>query len=311
MKRAVVLWVVATVASSLYAGGIVCDQDLTNETSGSCAEVTGGEFKDGGWINSGGGNVIFKAPSRIDKGWAQVDFIVDDISTSLQNKGKCIFFSMYDCEEMHQRLCTMKTYVRIRDEPERAYYLEFKARDIKKLHGEGETRLHTRNDWEKYYGKEMHIRFMWGPDRVVSMEYPKQDGSGDYETVTRGDYNITNIRYVVVGADGSYGCTFTGFRYTRLRVYDDAAGDDVPVAGHPARSPAHGDTRNFCRLAGDKIVFDLEGNRRASVYNLRGVRIASIGSRSPSLGLDALPPGRYSVRIAGEGAARHFPLLIR
>ena len=311
MKRIVILLSICAAAYSVYAGGIVCNQDLTKQTSGTCAKVSGGTFKDGGWINSGGGKVVYTAPSKIDKGWAQISFIVDDISTSLQNQDKCIFFAIYDCAAMSQGSCAMKAYVRIRRESSRAYYLEFKARDTKLLHGEGETRLNTRNDWKKYYGKEVHIKFLWGPDRIITMEYPKQDGSGQYATVKRGDYNITNIKYIVVGSEGSYHCTFTGFRYTNLQVYDESASGDQVAVQLPANASSYLNARNCYSISGDKIIFSLKENETASVYDLRGKMIRLVDFSSSSIGADELTSGQYFITVSGAGAVDNIPLLIK
>lgn len=308
MKGFVVSLVIVLATVSVYAGGVVCDHDLTQD-GGGCATVTGGSFEQGGWVGSNGGRVLYTSPQPIDKGWAEVSFIVDDISTDLQNKRKCIFFAIYDCAAISQHSCAMKAYVRIRKESERPYYIEFKARDVNQLHGEGETRLYNRDDWKNYYGKEVHLKLMWGPDMVITLEYPEQDGSG-YKTVTRGNYNITNIKYVVVGAEGSYDCSFTGFRYTRLQVYDHEATGSTPVVGQgmPLSSP----TPASCyRIAGDQVFFDLRNNESASIYDLKGNMVRVITPAMSALPTSDFSSGRYMLTVSSPTTTSRVPLLIK
>ncbi len=307
MRQCVALLAVVFVAVSAHAGAIVCEHDLTTDGGGD-AEVSGGTYENGGWVGTNGGRVVYTSPEPMRKGWAEVSFYVDDISTSLQNKNKCIFFAIYDCAALSQHSCAMKAYVRIRKEDDRPYYLEFKARDVDQLHGEGETRLYRRDDWENYYGDEVHIKFMWGPDMIITMEYPDQDGSG-YSTVTRGNYNITDIKYVVVGAEGSYNCTFTGFRYTGLMVYDEDAEATPVAAGSTPLGPAALNT--LYRVVGNSIVFDLAANETASIYDLKGSVVRIVTPAVPSLPTDALSSGRYMLRVSGASNAAQAPLVIR
>lgn len=307
MRQCAALLAAVLIAVSAHAGAIVCDHDLT-QNGGGDAVVTGGTYQNGGWVGTGGGRVLYTSPEPMRKGWAEVSFFVDDISTSLQDKNKCIFFAIYDCSGLSQSSCAMKAYVRIRKESDRPYYLEFKARDIKQLHGEGETRLYNRDDWENYYGDEVHIKFMWGPDMIITMEYPNQSGSG-YSTVKRGDYNITDIKYVVVGAENSYNCTFTGFRYTGLTVYDEDASATPVVGGTTPLSPVA--LSNYYRVAGNSIVFDLAQNETAAIYDLKGTIVRIVTPSAPSLPTDALSSGRYMLSVNGASGMERVPLMVR